>query len=176
MKKLFLFAMMFASVSIFAQNDNNDKNKNKASNKLSAFELQVTRGGFFPDLSLNFYLKERTILKVSALKAGFVNFGDASNNSAAEMRTFLEFRKPVRQGKVFISHGPEVGYAYKNGEFDNHTFRVGYNIGAGYQINRHFTAGSYINPYISVNESGVDFLHGRLFSGALSNIYLAYRF
>ena len=89
MKKLFLFAMMFASVSIFAQNDNNDKNKNKASNKLSAFELQATRGGLSPDLSLNFYLKERTILKVSALKAGFVNFGDASNNSAAEMRTFL---------------------------------------------------------------------------------------
>lgn len=176
MKKLFLFAMMFATVSIFAQNDNNDKNKNKASNELSAFELQATRGGWFPDFGLNFYLKERTILKVSALKGGFVNFGEASHNSVAEIRTFLEFRKPIGQGKVFLSHGPEVGYAYKSGEFDNHTFRMGYNIGAGYQINKHFTAGSYINPYISLNESTVDFRHGRLFSGALSNVYLAYRF
>ncbi len=175
MKKYLLsFAMLFLGMSLFAQVS---KRSSKAKD-LSPIELQITRGGLVPDLGVNFYMKPNLLLRVDALHADNY-FNDAANQVLVKRRVgaFLEMRKYKRNSAWFYSHGPAIGYEFSTGPetFTGHELQAGYNLGMGYRINKHFTAGTYISPYVGFNEGGVDYLHGRLFLGTLSNIYLAYR-
>lgn len=174
MKKL-LFSLVLSTFTLlsFAQADDEPVKKEK----LTPIEIEINKGGFlFPDLGVNFYLTEKTILRVQSFDGQFFSFGNNTPNSVLGLSTFLEFRKFTGK-KLFLSHGPTTGYAYKNNnDIKSHAVKVGYNFGVGYQISDHLTGGTYISPYVSYEDNQIDVLHGRLFSGALSNIYLAYRF
>jgi hypothetical protein len=176
----FTFSVNAQSVSTvnYSKNIIKDKNPDK---KLTKFELQLTRGGILrPDISANVYLKENTILRVTSPSLTYNNLVGFATGNRMELNTFLEFRKYVGE-RNFLSHGPALGFSSNKYEDFDGTYRVneltaGYNFGVGRRINKHITVGTYINPHISIGSDGVDVLQGRLFAGALSNIYLGYRF
>ena len=167
--------MLLIGLAAFSQSSRKAVKKSD----LSPYEVQITRGGLIPDIGVNFYLKPNLLLRVDAIDADKY-FSNSQNDYLVKRRVgaFLESRKYKRNSAWYFSHGPAVGYEFSTGKetFTGHELQVGYNLGMGYRMNKHFTAGTYINPYVGINEDGVDYLHGRLGIGALSNLYLAYRF
>ena len=176
MKKLILaFALVLSTTMMFAQETRNSSDKD---NGLSAFELQVSPGFLFlPKLNANWYFTEKMILRLEAPAVGYGSIKRAIAGEEIEVAAFLEMRKYERN-KLFTSHGPTLAFQYTNFEYSEASseIRAGYNLGLGYRMSEHFTAGTYVSPYISISEGDVDYLHGRLFAGALGNVYLAYRF
>lgn len=166
--------MLLIGISAFAQK----ANRSSDVKELTPVEFQLTRGGLVPDVGVNIYLKPNLLLRVDALHAN--NYFNAVVNETLVKRrvgAFLEMRKYKRNSAWYFSHGPAIGYEFSTGPktFNGQELQAGYNFGMGYRINKHFTAGSYISPYVGFNEGGVDYLHGRLFLGTLSNLYIAYR-
>ena len=186
---ILLFALLTSTFSLMAQNatkvNHITKNSIKAKNgdkKLSKFELQGTRGTFFvPRINANVYLKENTILRFASPSLSYGTISDLVTGNKYELNTFLEFRK-YKSNKVFLSHGPAVGFRnVRTIDSDGFTQReneysVGYNLGGGYRLNKHLTAGTYFNPHVTFGDNEVQVRQGRLFAGILSNIYVAYRF
>lgn len=189
MKKsiLLILAICFISLQSFAQNSKtNRKLKSETSTKTSKvdewnakrspFEIELTKGGWIPNISANWYITEKTILKLTALDVPFVDLGKTNSAAALEIGAFLEFRK-YGTNRIYFSHGPALGYERIKGiEEDKDIFKMGYNAGVGYRISKALTAGTYISPYAAISSDSVDFTHGRLFLGTFQNIYLAYRF
>lgn len=176
MKKLILsFALLFSTALIFAQ----DAKTSKSESKLTPIEIQLSYGGIIPDIGINFYLKPTTLLRIDALKSNKY-YSDSEDQQLTRRRVgaFLEMRKYRKNRGTYFSHGPSIGYEFSTGDdvFTGQELQVGYNLGFGYRITKHLTGGTYVSPYVGINEGGVDVLHGRLFVGALSNIYIAYRF
>lgn len=174
-KAIFTFVLSTLSLFLFAQTD--EVAENKKEKKLTPIEIEINKGGLIiPDIGLNFYLSEKTILRIQSARAGYAQMGNTVSHSVAELSAFLEFRKYTGE-KLFLSHGPTAGYAFKKRDnIDSHYAKAGYNFGVGYRISKHLTGGTYISPYVSFEDGDITVLQGRIFTGALSNIYLAYRF
>ncbi len=150
--------------------------------KLKRLELQASRGSLFrPKVSANIYLSEKYILRVIAPTISLRGIRDLVDGSDVEVSTFLEYRN-YKTPKAYLSYGPAVGVrSYTTNDFEEGLSRttegrVGFNFGGGYRASNHLTVGTYINPYMSFSEDGVQLNQGRLFAGMLTNIYVAYRF
>ncbi len=179
---LFMFAFGLTAQTVeYGKEESLSILKNTKEKKdLSKFELQLNRDGLLPSVSANIYLKENTLLRVSSPSLSYRNMRGLISGDDIELNTFLEFRK-YKTDRLFISHGPAIGFSSERyssieGPVRENEARVGYNFGGGVRLSNHFTGGTYINPYVSFGDNGISLRHGRLFAGAIGNIYLAYRF